>query len=228
MPLIKAEPTREHAEHFVRLAQTAAEGIFSYFFGARADAVLTAMFLQPENENSHEHTYFLQQDGEIAGMIHTYSAADYHTFERRSLWLYIRYSGLQIFRGVWHVFRLWNALSYFGSSLREGDFFIGFLAIYPEYRGRWHSRTMINHAVSLAKNADCERLLLDVHERNRHAISVYLRDGFAQINQSKRFTFDGKNATVWSMAKPLKPAGYVEGSSDVKYSRTTSRNPSGT
>lgn len=204
MTLIKAQASADHAYHFAQLAQISSENIFSDFFGERANAVIEATFLQKANENSHEYTYFLQQDGEIAGMIHTYSAADFHAYERRGLWLYVRYSRLQLFRGILHLYRLRKALRFYNSNLQEGDFYIGYLAIYPPYRGRGLSRTMINRAVELAENEGGARLVTDMYERNKHAISIFLRDGFAQIGKSASFTFKGENATVISMAKPLR------------------------
>lgn len=205
MTLIKAQASADHAYHFAQLAQLSSEGIFSDFFGKRANTIIEATFLQKANENCHEYTRFLQQNGEIAGMIHTYSAADFHAFEHRSMWLYVRYSRLQLFRGILHLYRLRNALKFYNSSLQKGDSYIGYLAIYPPYRGRSLSRTLINYAVELAEREGRARLVTDVYERNKHAISIYLRDGFEQIGKSASFTFDGKNATVISMAKRLEP-----------------------
>ncbi len=205
MTLIKAQASSDHAYHFARLAQISSKDVFSDFFGKRANAVLKATFLQKANENSHEYTSFLQHNGEIAGMVHAYSAADFHAFERRSMLLYVRYSGWQFFRAVLHLFRLRKALKFYNSNMQDGDFYIGYLAIYPPYRGRRLSRTLIKHAGKRAEDEGCARLQTDLHERNKHAISVSLREGFEQIGKSASFTFNGENATVVCIAKPLKP-----------------------
>lgn len=205
MTLRKAEPQADQAFHFARLAQIASHGIITQFLANQANPALESMFLQLNNENSHAYTYFLQQDSKIAGMIQSYPASAFHAHEWRNLWLYAKYSRQQFFRGIVQLFLLRQLMGYFGSSLKENDFFVGYLAIYPSYRGQGHSKILLNQAERMAHSAGCARLVLDVYESNTVAIAVYLRYGFVQINQSEPFAFQGEQWRVLSLAKPLAP-----------------------
>ena len=205
MTLLPAQPSSEQAAHFARLAQIASDHFFSHLFGPRAQTVLRSMFQEPDNENSHAHTTFLQEGDEIAGMLHAYSAIEARRCARRSHWLYLRHAGWQLPRALAVGIRLSNIMEFIGGDLDDGDLYIAMLAIYPQFRRRGHSQTMLNHAEDLAASHGCSRLALDVEERNQIARAVYCRAGFQQIAQSKKVELEGERSAILRLAKPLSP-----------------------
>ena len=210
MTLIPGQANSNHAMRFAELAQMAGDNIFTEFFGHRANAVLEAMYLQADNQNSHIHSTFLQADAAIAGMLHAYSATAARSLALRSNWLYLKYARLQIFRLLAVVIHLRHILDFLGENLADGDFYIAFLAIYPAQRGRGHSKTLLNHASQLARQAGCSRLTLDVDERNTIARAAYRRAGFEQVGESKkvRLNDEGLDNESWGilrLAKPVEP-----------------------
>lgn len=203
MTVIAAEANAHQAAHFAQLAQMAADNVFTDFFGGRANAVLTSMYLQAGNQNSHSHSTFLLEADSVAGLLQAYRAADAHAQEARTLWLYLRYAAWQMPRLLALGFLLRDLLAFLGSKLAHDDFYISFLAVYPPYRGRGHSKTLLNHASQLARQAGCARLALDVDERNTVARAAYQRAGFERIAASKPVHFDNKRWRVLRLCKPI-------------------------
>ena len=203
MPLIKAESTAEHAEHFARLAQIASDQFFTHLFGSRAGAVLESMFLQRDNDSSHRYTTFLLEGSSIAGMLHAYPAIESQVQARRSNWLYLRYAAWQLPRLLVVGFACRDILEFLGSGMDDGDLYIAMLALYPSFRGQGHSTTLLNHSERLAATQGCARLTLDVDARNHIARAVYQRAGYQQIAQSKHVDLEGERIKLLRLAKTI-------------------------
>ena len=203
MTLIPAQPTPAHARHFAQLAQIASDQLFTHLLGGRADHVLRAMFMQGDNDSSHAHATFLLEGDEIAGLLQAYSATDAREQSRRSTGLMLRYAAWQIPRFLAMIIALGDLLAFVASDLDEADFYIAMLALYPQYRGRGHSKTLLREAERLAAERDCARLALDVDERNTVAIAAYHRVGFVQIGESKKIREDGVDWGLLRLSKPL-------------------------
>ncbi len=201
--IFPAQPTADQATRFAQLAQMAGDNVFTEFFGERANAMLESMYLQADNHHSHSHTTFLQVDSAIAGMLQAYSAAAARDHAARSYWLYLKYARLQIFRFLAVAIHLRDILGFLGENLAEGDLYIVFLAIYPQHRGRGHSKTLLNQASQLARQAGCARLALDVDERNMIARAAYQRAGFKQIGESKKVCYENECWRLLRLAKPV-------------------------
>jgi len=198
MPMIPAQATQEHATHFANFAQLASDNLFTELLGGRANHILAELFYQPDNDNSYQFTHFLLDGDDIVGMINGWTATDKHTnngnndrlMRRYAGWRYLRYMAIGIY--------LMDVLEFIGANLSEGDFYIQMVAIYSQYRGRGHSKSLLAHAQELAIAQGCRRLVLDVDSRNTVAISAYRKVGFDVIDESKKRTDDGVR---WGMLR---------------------------
>ena len=205
MTMISAQPSAEQAAHFARLAQIASDQFFTHLLGSRAQTVLESMFKRRDNDNSHAFTTFLLAEGRIAGLLQAYPAADARRHAARGNWLYFRYGLWQIPRLLVLGYALRELLDFLGSDLETGDFYIAMLALYPAYRGRGHSKTLLAQAETLAAERGCCRLALDVEEGNRIALAAYRRAGFEQIAASKAVALDGDRWRLLRLAKAIAP-----------------------
>lgn len=61
-----------------------------------------------------------------------------------------------------------------------GSFYINALAAYPEYRGLGLGTRLLEAAHTLASEAACETLSLEVFERNEGAVRLYERHGYQE------------------------------------------------
>lgn len=181
----------------------AGDKVFTELLGSRAHAALVSMYLQADNLNSYTHTTFLREDSAIAGMLHAYSATAARDHGPRTNWLYLKYARLQIFRLLATTILLRDILGFVGENLLEEDYYISFLAVYPQQRGRGHSKILLNHASHLARQAGCSRLALDVDEHNSIARAAYQRAGFEQVSASKEVDIGNERWRVLRLAKPV-------------------------
>jgi ribosomal protein S18 acetylase RimI-like enzyme len=62
-----------------------------------------------------------------------------------------------------------------------GTFYINILAAYPEYRGLGLGTTLLEAAHTLASEAGCNELSLEVFEENEDAVRLYERHGYREI-----------------------------------------------
>ena len=207
MQLIAGQPAPEQAAHFARLAQMAGDDIFTVLFGSRANAVLQAMFLRLDNDNSHVYTTFLLHGGALAGMLHAYPAGDAERQAGRTAWLYMRFARWHALRALAVGIRLSRLLDFIGANLVTDDFYIAMLALYPSFRGRGYSRALLEEAQRRARQCGSTRLTLDVDERNRVARAAYAAAGFQQINASRAVRLDGAWVRLLRLAKPVEIGG---------------------
>lgn len=62
-----------------------------------------------------------------------------------------------------------------------GTFYINALAAYPEYRGLGLGTKLLEAAHTLASEAGCEELSLEVFDQNEGAVRLYERHGYREI-----------------------------------------------
>ncbi len=203
MELIAGQPSPEHAAHFARLAQIASDDVFSILFGSRANAVLEAMFLRSDNDNSHLYTTLLPDDDAIAGMLHAYPARDAKAQSRRTGWLYLRFARTQALPALLIATRIGSILDFLGGNLQVDDYYIAMLALYPSFRGRGCGKLLLTEAEGLAQARGCTRLTLDVEAGNAIARAVYAAAGFEQIDASNEVRLGGISIKLLRLAKPV-------------------------
>ncbi|WP_162602579.1 GNAT family N-acetyltransferase [Nocardioides daejeonensis] len=70
------------------------------------------------------------------------------------------------------------------------------VVVRPEARRNGVARVLLTDALSHAKAAGADRMLLEVSALNRGAIALYVDAGFTQIDQRPRYYKDGSDALV--------------------------------
>ena len=203
MRIVAAQANDEQAGHFYELAQMAADDLFSELVGGRAAPMLQAMYLRGDNDLSHACAHFLVVDDAIAGMLHAYPARQAKVHEMRTLWLYLRFARWGALRFLLVALALRQIMAFLGQNLEDDDFYISFLAVYPQYRGRGYSKALLAHALELAQGFSCSRLVLDVDERNTVARAAYERVGFQQVDESDVARLGDEEFRILRLAKPV-------------------------
>lgn len=70
-------------------------------------------------------------------------------------------------------------------SPNDNQLCVGHLAVLPEYKGIGVGRKLIAHAIKCAKQRAKNQVVLDVDSENEEAISFYLTNGFALVNENE-------------------------------------------
>ena len=75
------------------------------------------------------------------------------------------------------------------------------IAISPTYRQQGYAKVLIEEMIHAAEVAMCENISLEVRISNIHAIALYEKYGFMEVNRKKGYYHNGEDAIF--MIKPL-------------------------
>lgn len=201
--MIPGEATTDHARHFAQLAQMASDEFYTFLLGKKAEDILSSAYVYPDHDNSCTVTHFLVNDGEVMGMMNGYTAKQNQAHGNQTERLIMKYASWRILRYFVLGTLLYNITNFVGKNLQAGDYYIQMVAIYPQYRGKDYSKQLLNHAYQVAISQECQRLVLDVDERNTVAIGAYKKMGFEVIDQSKKIRESGQEWGILRMAVPI-------------------------
>ncbi len=197
-----AQPTTTDARAFAELADMAASHLFSAIIGTRGRTMLEAMFLLDRNDYHYRQVRFVEVDGEIAGMVSGFSEKDSSANAYNTGLLHLRFIS-------WHLpavmVRSWPLRGLVSLVLEQldGHFYIPFLAIHPEFRGRGLCRLLLEAAEEMARRDECGILSLAVDPANQIAMHAYHRFGLIDTEYSATGRFRGRIETLMRMEKPL-------------------------
>ncbi len=163
----------EDAEQFARYFDVAGDGLMRWMIGRRFVAVIGKAFLEPGHDLSHEHVWFVESDGVVAGMVSGYSAEDHRRSKSGPM---IRAAGVRAIRiaAAWVLAR---PLFAFMDRVPEGDWYLQGVAVDEAFRGAGIGSLLLDHAEEVAATAGARRLALDVVVDNDAAKRLYERRG---------------------------------------------------
>ena len=168
-----ARPDSHDGERFARYFDVAADGLMRWMIGRRFVTVIGKAFLESGHDLSHEHVWFAESDGVIAGMVSGYSAEEHKRSKSGPMF---RAAGIRAIRiaGAWVLAR---PLFAFMDRLPEGDWYLQGVAVDEAFRGAGLGSLLLDHAEKVAAAAGARRLALDVAVDNEVAKRLYERRG---------------------------------------------------
>lgn len=78
----------------------------------------------------------------------------------------------------------------------DGVFDLEDLFVMPTERKKGTGGALVTEFLERVKNCDGKKILLEVRESNRNAITLYEKFGFKKISVRKKYYADGENASV--------------------------------
>ena len=168
-----AKRDSQDGDKFARYFDVAADGLMRWMIGKQFVAVIGKAFLESGHDLSHEHVWFAESDGVIAGMVSGYSAEDHKRSKNGPMF---RAAGVRAIRiaGAWILAR---PLFAFMDRLPEGDWYLQGVAVDEAFRGAGLGSLLLDHAEEVAATAGARRLALDVAVENEAAKRLYERRG---------------------------------------------------
>jgi ribosomal-protein-alanine N-acetyltransferase len=77
------------------------------------------------------------------------------------------------------------------------------IAVAPEHRRQGIAAALLASVLDAARRTEADRLLLEVREDNRGALSFYADQGFVEIDRRPRYYADGAPAVVMRCLLPM-------------------------
>ena len=168
------EGKTEDAYHFANLMEISASTLFPTVFGHRFKTILENLFKEKKNLFSFEHTHIAKLGDETLGMLLAYDWRIKRKEEINTGRLIIKYMKFEFIKR----FPLFLKLNSIVGYLKEGEFYISNIAVYPEYRGIGIGTTLLSFVEESMRSKNIKKLALDVETKNERAIRLYKRLGF--------------------------------------------------
>jgi len=184
---------------FADLAALASGDLAPVLYGGRGSRMFQGMFLQPKNLSTYHKAFIAAVDGESAGMLLGFTWREQEAENEATDWLHARYLGL---RTLWTMFVLAGTPRWFGRAF-EGEYYINYLAVYPDYRGLGLGIRLLDRAEEAALASGCAALSLDVEFSNEPAISLYRKHGFHVTKEAPFHALRPRWRRVYRMQKGL-------------------------
>ena len=189
----------EDARDFSHLILLSAPVFFPSLFGDNVLEVMENLFRYPGNIFSFEHSYFVEMEKKIAGMVLGYTWKERDQEELNTGFLLFKYLGWDILTRVPYLLRVQSILG----KLVAGDYYISNIAVYPEFRGCGLGTRLLKKMEEEAVERGCKMMVLDVEADNRGAIRLYQKLGYNAGEGSSVVKIKGKSFEFFRMRKNI-------------------------
>ena len=187
------------ADAFADLAPMAFEPLIRVAIGSRAPRVLHSLFQKPANLSSYEKAFFATVDGVPAAVIQGFDWEQYNAERAYTYWLYFTQLRLHT---ISTLLGLARAPHWYGRP-QEGEYYIIYLAAYPQFRGLGLATRLLMRAEQTARERGYRSLSLDADPENALAIPLYLKTGFLIEEEVTVKRFHRNMGRLCRMRKPL-------------------------
>jgi len=187
----------EDAQDGSKFILLSAPGFFHAIFGSGAKNMIQNLFPQIKNLFSFEHSYFIEVDGNKAGMIFGYAGKTEREESWRTGLLMIKYMKLGFFARIPSFLKAMRA----AKRIEDNEYYISNLAVYPEFRGINLGTRLLLKIEEEAKSSGAEKVTLDVDVKNQGAIRLYNRLGYTIVGKPRRAKISQKVFTFYRMVK---------------------------
>jgi len=184
---------------FARLFMFTGQELYRALFGKDAENFLEFMFRHRGNYFSFEHAYFLEVNGEVAGMTLLYDWRQKRQEMFRFGILLLRYFKFRFLRVLVPLLKLDRALT----GILEGELHSSNSALYPEFRGRHLGEKLFGYAEDKARNEGCLKVTVNVKEDNHTALSLRKKLGYKTEKRLPEFRIGGKSFVYIRLVKHI-------------------------
>ncbi len=148
----------------------------------------------------HENIYLCFSDNTVSGLVIGYTGKSYSKVQTL-FGLLIRLKLSQVISYLLIGSQLFDAI--YTPNLKEDDFYISVIVVDEEYRNMGIGAFMLKEAVRIAKEKECNKIVLDVDRDNTAAQSLYKKFGFIKINESLKYKSQNSESNYCSMEYTL-------------------------
>ena len=185
---------------FAQLIVISAPLFFPVLLGPHLDNFMENAYQKSINLFSHQHTWFIEAQGKITGMLLGYTG-DVKRDEGLPTGLlffkhFIKYGFFQ------KIIFLLKSQNFFPKVKRD-DFYISNLAVFPEYQNRSTGTCLLKFAEPEALNNGCTSMVLDVEAENQRAIKLYQKNGYVMESTSPSLQLGKSHFQFIRMKKQL-------------------------
>jgi ribosomal protein S18 acetylase RimI-like enzyme len=214
--IITRKGRTEDARDFSQLVLSTASTLLPYFFGSDVRNVMQRLFEHTRNWFSFEHSYFIEVNGEIAGMALVCNHNEKKRESLRTCLLVLKYLKWSILRRLayllksQHVIRKVIELTYLLRSehimvrTTEGECYLRNIALRSKFRGLGFATKLLGVVEEESRKTGSKRIVLDVGTDNKAAIKLYKRFGYSIEQKLPILKIKDKNLEIFRMSKDIR------------------------
>jgi len=171
----------ENSCDFAQLIVISAPQFFPVLLGSHLNNFMENTYQKPGNLFSHQHTWFLEIQSKIIGMILGYTGDVKRNEELPTGLLFFKHF---IKHGLLQKMVFLLRTQKFFPKVESDDFYISNLAVFPEYQNHGIGTYLLKIAETEALNNRCTNMVLDVEAENQKAIKLYQKKGYFMESKS--------------------------------------------
>lgn len=154
----------------------------------------------------YENIYLCFTDNVIAGLIIGYAGKSYSKI-KTLLDLLFKLRLTQILNYLIISSQLFDTA--YTPYLEEDDFYISVIVVDEQYRNQGIGTLLLNHAVEIAREKECKKIVLDVDKDNEIAQSLYKKFGFICLREKPQNKISSHSDNFKTMQYNIK--GFANG-----------------
>ncbi len=189
----------QDAQDFSQLVLLSGPTFLPYLFGSDVRNVMKNLFQHTRNYFSFEHSYFIEVNGEIAGMALVYNYKQKKRQNLRSSLLFLKYLKWSIFTQFTYLLKSEHIMA----QITESEYYLSNIAVYPKFRGLGFGTKLLGVIEEEARKTGSRRIVLDVEIDNKKAVKLYERLGYNIEQKSPILQIKDKNFEFFKMCKNL-------------------------
>lgn len=172
----------EDVEHFIKLFSLSSP-LHEVLWGDKLEPLLASLYPLPDNLYSYTHSYFVEVDGDVAGMLLGYDCSAQDQDQGNTRKLILNFSKWEYYARFFDLLKVHRILG----GAKPGEYLVSNTAVYEKYRRRGlYGLLMYNVAPNDAISLGCHRIIAHI-----------LNDNFTVISRLTSFG--------WKITKDFKP-----------------------
>jgi len=164
----------EDAQDFSQLILLSTVNFFPSIFACDVEEVMRKVFQQPGNLFSFEHSYFIEVNGKIAGMVLGYNWEQKRREELYTGLLLVKYLKWNFFTRIFYLLKTEGIVG----KISENEYYLSNIAVYPEFRALGLGTKLFSKIKRESKKTGANKIVLDVETSNKRAIKLYEKLGY--------------------------------------------------
>ncbi len=168
---------KEQVKDYIQLALSTGESFLKNAFKPDTENILTQLYLNQDNSFSHINVKYAQVNGKPVGMMLSYPGSLHLKNQLKTAVKIVKHYIRNKIIPNHNIIKL----AFFFGPLKKTDYYICFLAVHPEYQGRKIGSKLLEYARMEAAKTNCNRIMLEVEEKNSLALKFYINKGFENI-----------------------------------------------
>jgi len=197
--IITRKGRAEDMKDFSHLILLSAPTFFPLIFASNTAEVMKKLFQQPRNLFSFEHSYFIEVNGKIAGMVLGYNWEQKRREELHTGLLLAKYLKWSLFSKIFYLLKAQNMVG----KIAENEYYLSNIAVYSEFRGLGLGTKLLSEIERETKKTGDNKIVLDVETSNKRAIELYERLGYIIKWRTQSFKISKETFEFFRMFRVL-------------------------